>query len=65
MPRNVEVKARIDGEFSELIARLSGIAGGPGQGFHQCDTFFSCPSSQGRLKLRVEEVKKKPEKNVR
>ena len=57
MPRNVEVKARIAGEFAELVARLQALADEPARAFEQCDTFFPCPTGTGRLKLRLEEVK--------
>lgn len=50
MPRNVEIKARID-SVDALLARARAIAdGGPTEIF-QDDTFFACPN--GRLKLRA------------
>ena len=51
MPRNVEIKARIDGEQFELlknqVAKLA--TDGPVE-LNQTDTFFQC--NNGRLKLR-------------
>ena len=55
MPRNIEIKARIDGHLDELIERVRSLADGPPQHLSQIDTFFHCPSG-GRLKLRVEGV---------
>ncbi len=55
MPRNIEIKARIDGDINELIERIRPFADGPPRGFTQSDTFFNCPSG-GRLKLRIEQV---------
>ena len=49
MPRNVEIKARVE-DPSALLARVSAIAErGPFE-IRQDDTFFACPN--GRLKLR-------------
>jgi hypothetical protein len=55
MPRNIEIKARIDATLNDLIERIQPIADGPPRYFTQNDTFFSCPSG-GRLKLRIEQV---------
>jgi adenylate cyclase class IV len=55
MPRNIEIKARIDGNLNDLIERIQSIADGPSRSFTQNDTFFNCPSG-GRLKLRIEQV---------
>ena len=55
MPRNVEIKARIDGKLNDLIERIQPLADGPPRDFTQNDTFFHCPSG-GRLKLRIEQV---------
>jgi predicted adenylyl cyclase CyaB len=50
MPRNVEIKARID-DIKTLTAKVAGIADkGPIEIF-QDDTFFACP--KGRMKLRT------------
>lgn len=50
MPRNVEIKARIE-SVDALVPRVQAIAdAGPSEIF-QDDTFFSCPN--GRLKLRA------------
>ena len=50
MPRNVEIKARIE-SVDTLLPRVQAIAdSGPTEIF-QDDTFFSCPN--GRLKLRA------------
>lgn len=50
MPRNVEIKARIE-SVDALLPRVKAIAdSGPTEIF-QDDTFFSCPN--GRLKLRA------------
>lgn len=61
MPRNIEIKARIDGTLQELIERIQPLADGPPIQLSQIDTFFPCPSG-GRLKLRLEEVKQFKEK---
>ncbi len=55
MPRNIEIKARIDDNLNDLIERIQPIADGPPRSFTQNDTFFNCPSG-GRLKLRIEQV---------
>ena len=55
MPRNIEIKSRIDGTLTELIERIQPFADGPPQELCQSDIFFHCPSG-GRLKLRVEQV---------
>ena len=55
MPRNIEVKARIEATLDDLIKRIEPIADGPPRSFTQNDTFFTCPSG-GRLKLRIEQV---------
>src|SRR6266404_2966481 len=50
MPRNVEIKARIE-SVDALLPRVQAIAdSGPTEIF-QDDTFFQCPN--GRLKLRA------------
>jgi adenylate cyclase class IV len=49
MPRNVEVKARID-SVEALLPRARALADGPEVLIEQDDTFFAC--AQGRLKLR-------------
>lgn len=55
MPRNIEIKARIEATLDDLIQRIEPIADGPPRCFTQNDTFFNCPSG-GRLKLRIEQV---------
>ena len=55
MPRNIEIKARIDANLNDLIERIRPIADGPPSSFTQSDTFFNCPSG-GRLKLRIQQV---------
>ena len=55
MPRNIEIKARINATIDDLIERIQPIADGPPRGFTQSDTFFNCPTG-GRLKLRIEQV---------
>ncbi|MEK8030197.1 class IV adenylate cyclase [Ideonella sp. DXS29W] len=51
MPRNIEIKARID-SVASLLARAQPLAGGQAPvEIRQDDTFFQCP--QGRLKLRA------------
>lgn len=57
MPRNIEIKARIDVTIDDLIKRIEPIADGPPRSFTQNDTFFNCPSG-GRLKLRIEQVER-------
>ena len=49
MPRNIEIKARID-KFEALLVRAQALADGPPQTIAQDDTFFAC--AKGRLKLR-------------
>ena len=50
MPRNIEIKARID-DLPSLALRLAAIADRGPTEIAQDDTFFSCPD--GRLKLRA------------
>ncbi len=50
MPRNVEVKARIEC-IEDLECKVAGIADGEPSEISQDDTFFKCPN--GRLKLRT------------
>ncbi|CAF3971034.1 unnamed protein product [Rotaria sp. Silwood1] len=54
MPRNVGIKACIDGDINDLIERIRPLAYGSPRHFTQNDTFFNCPSD-GRLKLRIEQ----------
>ncbi len=49
MPRNVEVKARID-SVEALLPRARALADGEATVIEQDDTFFAC--AHGRLKLR-------------
>ena len=49
MPRNIEVKARID-SVAALLPRAQAVAGGEPETILQDDTFFRVP--HGRLKLR-------------
>ena len=49
MPRNIEIKARID-SVEAMLARAQALADGPLQRIEQDDTFFA--GAQGRLKLR-------------
>ena len=49
MPRNIEVKARID-RVEALLTRARALADGEAQTIDQDDTFFAVP--MGRLKLR-------------
>ena len=49
MPRNIEIKARID-SVDALLPRAQALAGEKPQAIHQDDTFFGVP--HGRLKLR-------------
>jgi predicted adenylyl cyclase CyaB len=49
MPRNVEIKARID-SVDALLAHAQPLADGPPERIEQDDTFFHC--AHGRLKLR-------------
>lgn len=50
MPRNIEIKARVD-DMSALCRLVEGIADSGPLLIRQSDTFFNCP--RGRLKLRV------------
>jgi predicted adenylyl cyclase CyaB len=50
MPRNIEIKARVD-DMSALCRLVEGIADSGPELIRQSDTFFNCP--RGRLKLRV------------
>ena len=50
MPRNVEIKARIE-NVDTLLPRVKAIADSGPTEIVQDDTFFSCPN--GRLKLRA------------
>lgn len=50
MPRNIEIKARID-DFDNLQRLARALADGEPEPIAQDDTFFPCPN--GRLKLRV------------
>lgn len=49
MPRNIELKARID-SVEALLPRACAVAGGQAEALAQDDTFFAVP--HGRLKLR-------------
>ena len=49
MPRNIEIKARID-SVEALLVRARALADDPPQVILQDDTFFAC--THGRLKLR-------------
>lgn len=49
MPRNIEIKARLD-DLPAVLARAQALADGPPQELRQEDVFY--PVSQGRLKLR-------------
>jgi adenylate cyclase class IV len=49
MPRNIEIKARID-SVDALLPRACAVAGGTPESIAQDDTFFCVP--HGRLKLR-------------
>ena len=49
MPRNIEIKARID-SVEALLPRARAVAGTPAEAIAQDDTFFRVP--HGRLKLR-------------
>jgi adenylate cyclase class IV len=49
MPRNIEIKARIE-RVETVLPRASQVAGGEPERIAQDDTFFKVP--QGRLKLR-------------
>lgn len=50
MPRNIEIKARID-DLDSLERLARALADGEPELIAQDDTFFACPN--GRLKLRV------------
>ncbi len=50
MPRNVEIKARIE-NLEAMKARVASLADGPAERLKQEDTFFHVP--KGRLKLRT------------
>jgi predicted adenylyl cyclase CyaB len=49
MPRNVEIKARVD-DLDAIRGRASAMASGPSEIIYQTDTFFVVQS--GRLKVR-------------
>ena len=49
MPRNIEIKTRID-SVNALLPRAQAVSGGELETIHQDDTFFRVP--HGRLKLR-------------
>jgi adenylate cyclase class IV len=49
MPRNIEIKARID-SVEAMLAQARALADGPAECIDQDDTFFRVP--MGRLKLR-------------
>ena len=49
MPRNIEIKARVD-RIEALLPRARAVAGGEPERIEQDDTFFRVP--HGRLKLR-------------
>ena len=49
MPRNIEIKARID-SVEAMLSRARTLADDPPQVIEQDDTFFAC--THGRLKLR-------------
>ena len=49
MPRNIEIKARID-SIESMLPRTCALAGSEPVLIEQDDTFFNVP--QGRLKLR-------------
>lgn len=50
MPRNIEVKARLNQGIEALLPHAEALAGSPAQVLMQDDTFFKVP--HGRLKLR-------------
>jgi len=53
MPRNIEIKARID-SVEALLPRARALADGPAQTLLQDDIFFAVPEGRpGRLKLRA------------
>jgi len=53
LPRNVEIKARLDGEraLAEIAARAAALGAEGPRIIEQDDTFFAC--ANGRLKLRA------------
>jgi predicted adenylyl cyclase CyaB len=51
MPRNIEIKARIE-DFDAIERRAASIADGPPQTLQQEDVFYNVP--RGRLKLRTQ-----------
>jgi predicted adenylyl cyclase CyaB len=51
MARNVEIKARIDGDVDALTRKVAALADSGPSEIAQDDTFFHCAS--GRLKLRA------------
>ena len=53
MPRNVEIKAKVE-DLSQLKTLAQGLSGGQPTLIEQEDTFFLVPN--GRLKLRVLQV---------
>jgi predicted adenylyl cyclase CyaB len=50
MPRNIEIKARID-SIESMVPKIAALTQTAPMEFHQDDTFFACQT--GRLKLRV------------
>jgi adenylate cyclase class IV len=50
MPRNIEIKAALEGGIEDLLPLAIAVAGSPPTLIEQDDTFFAVPS--GRLKLR-------------
>ena len=50
MPRNIEIKARLDAGIDALLPRACAVAGSAPELIAQDDSFFRVP--QGRLKLR-------------
>ena len=50
MPRNIEIKARLNDGIDALLTRAAAVAGGTPQIIDQDDSFFRVP--HGRLKLR-------------
>jgi predicted adenylyl cyclase CyaB len=50
MPKNIEIKARVD-SLQKLLPMVASLANAGPEHVVQDDTFFSCPN--GRLKLRV------------
>jgi adenylate cyclase len=51
MPKNVEIKARVD-DLEQMREKAAQIADGPATVLHQEDIFFTSP--RGRLKLRLQ-----------